>query len=312
MLRSREVPGPGRSRSSRRATTIGYAFDREVRRPAVFGTLLDPLPAGRAGTVDARARFGSASASGALQSRSEADVLNGANVAALRFGSAGTGRSSSSGRRNWSRRGSIGWAGCLRGQAGTDGVMPDVWPAGTRLRAARRRGGAGAGCRRRRGGWSGTSGSGRRSAPTTIRATCIGSRPSPASACGRIGRRISAPDGAATAAIELAWIAAHAGSTATAGLGTDVPLGEEQRGLSACGSSRAAAVVREIERRRASLSLHGGRSGGGRRRAGSSTFEVAQVSVRFGAGTFRKDRIRWLRQLSSTSRWSCRRRRRST
>ena len=66
----------------------GYAFDREVRRPAVMGSLIDPLPAGMPGLwMRAAVRVGLVA--GALQSRSESDVLNGANAAALRFGSSG-------------------------------------------------------------------------------------------------------------------------------------------------------------------------------------------------------------------------------
>ena len=57
-------------------------------RPAVIGETLEPLPAARPGlwmraTLRVRVR------SGSLQSRSEADVLNGANAAALRFGPEG-------------------------------------------------------------------------------------------------------------------------------------------------------------------------------------------------------------------------------
>ena len=87
MSRWRGSPGPGRSRSIRRATTSATRFDREVRRPAVIGEPLDPLPAG-CRALDAR-RGPGAPRSGSLQSRSEADVLNGANVAALRFGTCG-------------------------------------------------------------------------------------------------------------------------------------------------------------------------------------------------------------------------------
>jgi hypothetical protein len=70
-------------------------------------------------------------ASGALQSRSEADVLGGANVAALRHGTAGDWEvvqfltAELAGPREYV----VG--GFLRGQAGTDGTMPDVWPEGT-------------------------------------------------------------------------------------------------------------------------------------------------------------------------------------
>ena len=109
---------------------FGYSLAATVQRPAVFGTLLDPLPAGEPGRWmrgSVRVRIGS----GSLQSREEMDVLAGANAAALRAGGAG----------DWEVvqfRGAelVGpreyrLSDLLRGQAGTDGVMPDVWPAGT-------------------------------------------------------------------------------------------------------------------------------------------------------------------------------------
>jgi GTA TIM-barrel-like domain/Putative phage tail protein len=108
---------------------FGYALNCQLLRPAVFGETLEALPRATPGLwmrVSLRVRI----ASGSLQSRSEADVLNGANAAALR---GGTG--------DWEViqfRDAVLVApreyeltGLLRGQAGTDGVMPDVWPAGT-------------------------------------------------------------------------------------------------------------------------------------------------------------------------------------
>ena len=73
---------------------FGYRFLRNLRRPATLGALLDPLPAGRPGLwmpCSVRVRVGS----GALQSRSRTEVLNGANVGGARR-TAATGRSSSS------------------------------------------------------------------------------------------------------------------------------------------------------------------------------------------------------------------------
>jgi hypothetical protein len=112
------------------ADDYDYVLNREMRRPAVIGETLEPVPAGDSGrwlNSGFRLRIGS----GVLQSRSSADVLNGANVAALRFGDSG----------NWEViqfRDAVLEAprvyrlwGLLRGQAGTDGVAPETWPAGT-------------------------------------------------------------------------------------------------------------------------------------------------------------------------------------
>ena len=110
----------------------GYEFDREVARPAVFGTLLDPMPRAQAGLwtrSGVRVRL----VSGALQSRSEADVLNGANAAALRFGALGDWEVFQFQGAELTASREYRLTGLLRGQAGTDGVMPNVWPIGTDL-----------------------------------------------------------------------------------------------------------------------------------------------------------------------------------
>ncbi len=109
---------------------FGYALDQEIRRPAVFGALLDPLPAARPG-LWMRAGLRVRVASGSLQSRSEADVLNGANAAALRFGSAGDWEVIQFQTAELVAPQEYLLGGLLRGQAGTDGVMPDLWPVGT-------------------------------------------------------------------------------------------------------------------------------------------------------------------------------------
>ncbi len=112
------------------ANDYGYALDREIRRPAVVGTLLDPLPAAQAGVwmqADVRIRL----ATGSLQGRSEADILNGANVAALRFGTSGDWEVVQFRDAQLIASGEYLVSGLLRGQAGTDGIMPDVWPSGS-------------------------------------------------------------------------------------------------------------------------------------------------------------------------------------
>ncbi len=70
-------------------------------------------------------------ASGSLQSRSEADVLNGANVAALRSASADDWEVVQFRSAELVAPQVYLLGGLLRGQAGTDGVMPEVWPTGT-------------------------------------------------------------------------------------------------------------------------------------------------------------------------------------
>ena len=108
----------------------GYAFDRELARPAVFGTLLDDLPAGQPG-LWMRATVRVRVASGRLQSRGEAEVLNGANVAAVQFGSVGDWEVVQFRTAELIGPNEYRLSELLRGQAGTDGVMPATWPAGS-------------------------------------------------------------------------------------------------------------------------------------------------------------------------------------
>ena len=109
---------------------FGYSFDAEIRRPAVLGSLLDPLPRAEAGhwmPFAVRVRV----ASGNLQSRSRGEVLNGANVAALRAAPSNDWEVVQFCAAELVAPRVYRLDGFLRGQAGTDGVMPDVWPVGT-------------------------------------------------------------------------------------------------------------------------------------------------------------------------------------
>jgi hypothetical protein len=107
-----------------------YGSLSEVLGPAVMGQTLDPLPNGTPG-VWMRREIRVRVDSGTLSSASEEDVLNGANVAAIRNGGEG----------NWEVLQFVSaeliapqiylLGQLLRGQGGTDAVMPAVWPAGS-------------------------------------------------------------------------------------------------------------------------------------------------------------------------------------
>ncbi len=108
----------------------GYSFNSEVTRPAVMGETLEPLAAGVAGlwmNATALVRIGA----GSLQTRSREEVLNGANAAALRFGGTGDWEVFQFERADLVAPGTYCLGSLLRGQAGTDAVVPEVWPAGT-------------------------------------------------------------------------------------------------------------------------------------------------------------------------------------
>jgi hypothetical protein len=103
-----------------------------MRRRATLGALLEPLPAARPGLWmpnAVRVRVGS----GTLQSRSRLEVLNGANVAALRDGGSGDWEIIQFETAELIAPKEYRLSGILRGQAGTDGVAPATWPAGTRF-----------------------------------------------------------------------------------------------------------------------------------------------------------------------------------
>ncbi len=121
-------PWPGPAAVFSAPADAGYLLEGTVAQRAVMGVLLDGLP--RAvpaiwSEAEVRVRV----SGGVLQSRTPLEVLNGANMAALRNGSG-----------DWEvfqfrdaelvAPGEYRLRGLLRGQAGTDGIMPDLWPAG--------------------------------------------------------------------------------------------------------------------------------------------------------------------------------------
>lgn len=110
----------------------GYRFDCTMHRPATVGVLLDPLPSGVPGLwmpVSVRVRL----ATGSLQGREEADVLAGANAAALRDGDVGDWEILQFGGATLVAPQVYRLEGFLRGQAGTEWLIPAAWPVGTKF-----------------------------------------------------------------------------------------------------------------------------------------------------------------------------------
>ena len=265
---------------------FGYRFNRNLRRPATLGTLLEPLPAGRPGLwmpCSVRVRI----ASGTLQSRERTDVLSGANAAAL--GTAGGGEweiiQFETAELIGPREYRIG--GVLRGQAGTDGIAPDTWPAGTRFVLI-------------------DGAVGQLDLPASTRGLERHYRVGPATQAydhPSFEHRVEIFSGAglrpykpahlaaerlADGAIQLGWIR----RTRTDGdswAGIDVPVGEEREAylVRVVGDG---AVLREVETSspawRYSADDQASDAAGGRLR-----FEVAQLSVRFGPGPFERIEI---------------------
>ncbi len=108
-----------------------YALDRVLAARAVAGVTETPLARHGAGRWDKGDPLQVRLISGVLESRPRDAVLNGANLAAIGDGSGG----------NWELFqfetadliGPDTWwlSGRLRGQAGSDGLMPDIWPEGS-------------------------------------------------------------------------------------------------------------------------------------------------------------------------------------
>jgi hypothetical protein len=261
----------------------GYAFDRELARPAVVGTLIDVLPAGTPGLwmpAAVRVRL----ASGSLRSRGAAEVLNGANAAALRFGPAGDWEVLQFQDAELVAPREYRLTGLLRGQCGTDGVMPEQWPAGTdfilldgavgqlSLPASTR------GLERHY-----------RVGPS-VRAYDDGSYVHFAETCMGVGLRPYRPTHFTARrrddlGIELSWTR-RTRLDGDSWLGRDVPLGEEEEAY-LLRIWNGASLLREVE-----TSTPGYVYSAGEQledEAGPAiAFEVAQMSVRFGPGPFER------------------------
>jgi hypothetical protein len=109
----------------------GYALNKQIDLPAVIGLSLTPLAAAPTGLWDRGPALRVKLSSGQFSSASEADVLNGVNVIAIGDGTPDNWEvlqfqeAVLVGPRTYDLRLR------LRGQAGTDAVMPSVWPVGS-------------------------------------------------------------------------------------------------------------------------------------------------------------------------------------
>ena len=264
----------------------GYRFSRNLRRPATLGALLEPLPAGRPGLwmpCAVRVRI----SSGTLQSRSRTEVLNGANVAALRAGDGGDWEVIQFETAELIAPREYRVSGILRGQAGTDGVAPETWPAGTRFVLI-------------------DGAVGQLDLPVSARGLERHYRVGPATraydhpsyehrveAFAGVGLRPYRPahlvaERETDGAVRLAWTR-RTRVDGDSWAGTDVPLGEEReaylvRVLGDGGLVRE--VTTDVPAWRYPPDAQAADGAGGRLR-----FEVAQLSVRFGPGPFERIEI---------------------
>ena len=124
-------PWPGTVAAFSAPGPDGFTLNRLIDRRAIIGRLETPLAAAKAGLWDRAGPLQVRLASGQLSGAEHGAVLNGANIAAIGSGDDG----------DWEV---IQFAGAtligdnlwdiglrLRGQQGTDGVMPAIWPEGS-------------------------------------------------------------------------------------------------------------------------------------------------------------------------------------
>lgn len=124
-------PWPGSVAVWSAAEDAGYELNRLVAAPAVTGVTESPLLAASPGVWDRGAPLRIRLSGGTLASASELSVLNGANAMAIGDGSSG----------NWEvfqfvssqivAPDTYEVSLRLRGQQGTDGIMPAEWPVGS-------------------------------------------------------------------------------------------------------------------------------------------------------------------------------------
>lgn len=124
-------PWPGSVAVWSSSEDAGYEINRLIAAPGVIGVTESPLTSHRPGIWDNGPPLRVKLSGGELTSAAEMSVLNGSNAVAI-----GDGTSS-----NWEvlqfataqlvAPDTYELSGRLRGQLGTDGVMPPVWPAGS-------------------------------------------------------------------------------------------------------------------------------------------------------------------------------------
>lgn len=110
-----------------------YALEQVIAARQVIGVTETPLFAAGAGRWDLGADLQVKLISGSLESRTVEAVLNGANAAAIGDGTSGNWELFQFREAELIAPQTYLLRGRLRGQQGTDAVMPEVWPAGSYL-----------------------------------------------------------------------------------------------------------------------------------------------------------------------------------
>ncbi|MBK5945782.1 host specificity protein [Rhodobacter veldkampii DSM 11550] len=125
------LPWPGSVAVYAASEDAGYGLNRLLNLRATIGVTQGPLVAARPGVWDRGVPLRVALKAGALESVSEARLLDGANVLAIGDGSSDRWELIQFASAVLVAPGLWEIGQRLRGQAGTDGIMPEVWPAGS-------------------------------------------------------------------------------------------------------------------------------------------------------------------------------------
>lgn len=109
----------------------GYALNAMLAQPAVMGVTLSPLSAARPGVWDRGAPLRLRVKGGNLKSATREALMSGANLLAIGDGSAEGWELLQFAQARLISPGVWEVSSRLRGQAGTDALMPEVWPVGS-------------------------------------------------------------------------------------------------------------------------------------------------------------------------------------
>ena len=126
-------PWPGSAAVYSASDDAHYGLNELIERPAVLGTTLDLLPKAVPDLWSNGPTLRVQLQQGSLSSQSRALVLNGANAAAIGDGSSDNWEVFQFSDANLVSPDTYELSGFLRGQAGTEAMIPDVWPIGARF-----------------------------------------------------------------------------------------------------------------------------------------------------------------------------------
>ncbi|MBL3607690.1 baseplate multidomain protein megatron [Rhodovulum sulfidophilum] len=130
-LAAAAVPWPGSVDLYAAVEDAGYTLNTTLERSAVIGITETPLHAAAPGRWDRGPALRVKLASGTLSSVREADLLAGANLAAIGTGDAAGWELFQFAEAELVEAGTYDLRMRLRGQAGTEADMPELWPVGS-------------------------------------------------------------------------------------------------------------------------------------------------------------------------------------